>query len=101
MFSVSSRWRDRDATRPPSNRHVTTILVTDIVGSTGTFERVGDRAGSELLAAHERMTRAELVLHGGEEINAIGDGFLASFDSPASAIRCAFASSIGFVSSGW
>jgi DNA-binding NarL/FixJ family response regulator len=80
-----------DATRPLSQRHVTTILVTDIVGSTRTFERVGDRAAGELLAAHDRITRAELVLHGGDEINAIGDGFLASFESAASAIRCAFA----------
>ena len=70
---------------------VTTILVTDIVGSTSTFERVGDRAGGELLAAHERVTRDELVLHGGAEINTVGDGFLAAFDSPARAIRCAFA----------
>ncbi len=36
------------------------------------------------------MTRAELVVHGGKEINAVGDGFLAAFESPASAIRCAF-----------
>jgi DNA-binding NarL/FixJ family response regulator len=79
------------APRPPSSRFVTTILVTDVVGSTRTFERVGDRAGGELLAAHERVTRAELVVHGGREINAVGDGFLAAFGSPASAIRCAFA----------
>jgi DNA-binding NarL/FixJ family response regulator len=80
-----------DAIRVSSQRHVTTILVTDIVGSTRTFEQVGDRAGGELLAAHDRITRAELVLHGGEEINAVGDGFLASFASAASAIRCALA----------
>ena len=70
---------------------MTTILVTDIVGSTSTLERVGDQAGGELLAAHERMTRDELVLHGGDEINMVGDGFFASFASPARAIRCALA----------
>ena len=82
---------DVHAARPSADRHVTTILVTDIVGSTSTLERVGDHAGSELLAAHEAMTREELVLHGGEEINMVGDGFLASFDSPTRAIRCGLA----------
>src|SRR5262245_5629355 len=72
-----------------SDRRITTILVTDIVGSTSLIERMGDRAGGELLAAHERVTRTELVLHGGEEINVTGDGFVVAFDSPANAIRCA------------
>ena len=81
--------RDPGVADRPSSRRVTTILVTDIVGSTGKFERMGDRAGGELLAAHERVTRSEFVLYGGTEINAVGDGFLIAFDSPASAIKCA------------
>jgi DNA-binding NarL/FixJ family response regulator len=72
-------------------RRVMTILVTDIVGSTRTVERIGDRAWGQLAAAHERVIRAELVLYGGEEVDTTGDGFLASFDSPARAIRCALA----------
>jgi DNA-binding NarL/FixJ family response regulator len=80
-----------DAARPTADRRLRTILVTDVVGSTRTVERLGDRAGGGLLAAHERGTREELVLFGGEEIDAAGDGFLATFDSPARAIRCAFA----------
>jgi DNA-binding NarL/FixJ family response regulator len=80
-----------DAARAAPVRRVTTILVTDVVGSTSTVERVGDRAGGELLAAHERVTRSELVPHGGKEINTAGDGFVAAFDSPAAAIRCALA----------
>jgi DNA-binding NarL/FixJ family response regulator len=79
------------AGRVAPNRRIRTILVTDIVGSTRTAERVGDRAWSELVAAHDRATRDELVVFGGEEINTTGDGFLASFDSPARAIRCALA----------
>jgi CheY-like chemotaxis protein len=80
-----------DATGPSSAGRLTTILVTDIVGSTRTFEQMGDRNGGKLLASHERVTRSELVLHEGREINAVGDGFLIGFDSPAQAIRCAFA----------
>jgi DNA-binding NarL/FixJ family response regulator len=81
----------RDSAGVPSERRIRTILVTDIVGSTRTIERIGDRAWSELLAAHERAIRSEFVPYGGEEIATTGDGFLASFDSPARAIRCALA----------
>jgi CheY-like chemotaxis protein/class 3 adenylate cyclase len=73
------------------DRWIRTILVTDIVDSTGTARRVGDRAWGALLASHERSVREELVLFGGEEIDTTGDGFLASFDSAARAIRCALA----------
>jgi DNA-binding NarL/FixJ family response regulator len=76
---------------PRSERRISTILVTDIVGSTRIVERVGDRAWSALAAAHDRATRTELVRFGGVEVNTTGDGFLASFDSPARAIRCALA----------
>jgi CheY-like chemotaxis protein len=82
---------DESDPRAIPERRIMTILMTDIVGSTRTVERVGDRAWSELLAAHERATRDELVLFGGDEIDTTGDGFLASFDSPTRAIRCALA----------
>jgi class 3 adenylate cyclase/DNA-binding CsgD family transcriptional regulator len=79
------------AAPPPVDRRIRTILVTDIVGSTRTAERLGDRRWRELLAAHDRATRAELVAHGGEEANTTGDGFVATFDGPGRAIRCALA----------
>jgi DNA-binding NarL/FixJ family response regulator len=75
----------------PRDRRVATILMTDVVGSTRTVERVGDRSWGELAAAHERATRVELALFGGEELDTAGDGFLMAFDSPARAIGCALA----------
>jgi DNA-binding NarL/FixJ family response regulator len=70
---------------------IRTILVTDIVDSTRTAERLGDRAWRDLVAEHDRATRGELVVFGGEEVNTTGDGFLASFPGPERAIRCALA----------
>jgi DNA-binding NarL/FixJ family response regulator len=80
-----------EAGSPVPERRIATILVTDIVGSTGTAERLGDRAWTELVAAHDRATRAEIVRFGGKELNTTGDGFIASFDTPARAIRSALA----------
>jgi CheY-like chemotaxis protein/class 3 adenylate cyclase len=77
--------------QPETERSIKTILVTDIVDSTGMAERLGDRAWAELLFAHEDAIRAELVVHRGEEVDTTGDGFLASFASPGRAIRCALA----------
>jgi DNA-binding NarL/FixJ family response regulator len=74
-----------------SERRITTILVTDIVGSTRTAEHIGDRAWGQLAAAHERATRGELVLFAGEEINTTGDGFVVAFDGASRAVRCALA----------
>jgi class 3 adenylate cyclase len=76
------------ATRPPE-RVLATVLFTDIVGSTGRASEVGDRAWRELLDAHHALVRAELAAHGGDEIKTMGDGFLATFDGPARAVRCA------------
>jgi DNA-binding NarL/FixJ family response regulator len=80
-----------DAPGTPRERRIRTILITDIVSSTKTAERVGDRAWSELLSSHDRAIRAELVPFGGEEIDTTGDGFVVLFDSPERAIRCALA----------
>jgi DNA-binding NarL/FixJ family response regulator len=80
-----------DTAGPPHDRPITTILITDIVDSTRIVERVGDRAWSELLAAHDGAIRSQLVVFGGEEVDTTGDGFVASFDSPARAVRCALA----------
>jgi DNA-binding NarL/FixJ family response regulator len=75
----------------PTERSVKTILMTDVVGSTRTAENIGDRLWGELIAEHERVTRAEIALFGGEEVDTTGDGFLVAFESATPAIRCALA----------
>jgi pimeloyl-ACP methyl ester carboxylesterase len=73
-----------------SERVLATVLFTDIVGSTGKVAELGDRRWRELLQRHHAMVRRQLVRFHGREIDTAGDGFLASFDGPARAIRCAF-----------
>ena len=79
--------------RPPPrpDRVLSTILVTDVVGSTERAAELGDRAWADLLAAHHEAVRREMLRFLGEEIDTAGDGFLALFDGPARAIRCALA----------
>jgi DNA-binding NarL/FixJ family response regulator len=72
-----------------TDRRVRTIVVTDVVGSTQTVEHIGDRAWGEVVVEHERVTRAEITLFGGEELDTTGDGFLVAFESAARAIHCA------------
>jgi len=71
------------------DRVLTTVLFTDIVGSTALAASLGDESWRRLLDAHDHMVRDELRRFRGREINTTGDGFLASFDGPARAIRCA------------
>ncbi len=75
----------------PTDRVLATVLFTDIVDSTKRARELGDHAWHELLARHDRLVRAEIGRHGGREIKTLGDGFLATFDGPARAIRCASA----------
>ena len=72
-----------------TDRVLTTVLFTDIVGSTERVARSGDRAWHELLDSHDAMTRSELRRFRGREVKTTGDGLLATFDGPARAIRCA------------
>jgi class 3 adenylate cyclase len=72
-------------------RVLTTVLFTDIVGSTERAAELGDRAWRELLASHHAIVRGEIARFRGEEIDTAGDGVFASFDGPARAIRCACA----------
>jgi class 3 adenylate cyclase/alpha-beta hydrolase superfamily lysophospholipase len=76
--------------RPPIevDRLLTTVLFTDIVGSTELAASVGDNDWHKLLDSHDRVVREELRHFGGREIKTTGDGFVASFDGPARAIRC-------------
>ena len=78
-------------TRPvyASSRVLATVLFTDLVGSTERATSLGDESWASLLAAHDDAVRRELARFSGEEIDTAGDGFLAVFDGPARAIRCA------------
>jgi pimeloyl-ACP methyl ester carboxylesterase/class 3 adenylate cyclase len=71
------------------DRVLKTVLFTDIAGSTERAVQMGDRRWDELLATHDSTVRRELARFHGQEVKSIGDGFLASFDGPARAIRCA------------
>jgi class 3 adenylate cyclase len=71
------------------DRILTTVLFTDIVGSTTRAASLGDRSWRSLLDAHDRAVREQFRRFRGNEINTTGDGFVASFDGPARAIRCA------------
>ena len=72
-------------------RVLTTMLFTDIVGSTVLAERLGDRPWKQLLSSHREDVRSLLERHRGREVDTTGDGFLATFDGPARAIACALA----------
>jgi class 3 adenylate cyclase len=74
---------------PEPERALATVLFTDIVGSTERAAELGDARWRDLLQRHDAMVRAELARHRGKEIKTVGDGFLATFDGPARAIRCA------------
>ena len=66
-----------------------TVLFTDIVGSTQRAAELGDRAWREVLERHHALVRRELTRYRGDEKDTAGDGFFATFDGPARAIRCA------------
>jgi len=70
---------------------VSTLLFSDIVGSTATIERIGDRAWRELLLAHNSAMREQIERYRGREFDWSGDGFMALFDSAGRAVRCGFA----------
>jgi class 3 adenylate cyclase/pimeloyl-ACP methyl ester carboxylesterase len=67
------------------------ILFTDVEGSTALTQRLGDAKAREVLRAHERIVREALQAHGGAEVKAMGDGFMASFSSATRALECAIA----------
>ncbi len=71
------------------DRVLSTIMFTDIVTSTQRASELGDRAWSDLLARHNEVIRGLLRRFRGQEVDTAGDGFLATFDGPARAVRCA------------
>lgn len=79
-------WEDTE-----HDRMLATVLFTDIVESTAKAVELGDRQWSELLERHNTLVRRQLLRFRGREIDTAGDGFFATFDGPARAIRCACA----------
>ncbi|WP_406815801.1 adenylate/guanylate cyclase domain-containing protein [Mycobacterium sp. M23085] len=73
------------------DRVLATVLFTDIVDSTRRAADMGDRNWHALLDAHDVVVRSQLARFRGREVNTSGDGFLAMFDGPQRAIRCAMA----------
>jgi pimeloyl-ACP methyl ester carboxylesterase len=78
------------ARREP-DRVLATVLFTDIVDSTRRASQLGDRRWRNLMETHDRLVRERLDLFRGREVKTLGDGFLATFDGPGRAIRCACA----------
>jgi class 3 adenylate cyclase len=84
--------RDFIGVAPPgvaSGRALRAVLFTDIVGSTETAFRLGVDEWKAVLERHHALVRAELASFDGAEVDTAGDGFLATFDGPAKAVRCA------------
>lgn len=71
------------------DRVLATLLFTDIVGSTARAAELGDRAWQELLRRHHDAIRVQITRFRGREVDTAGDGFFATFDGPARAVRCA------------
>jgi pimeloyl-ACP methyl ester carboxylesterase/class 3 adenylate cyclase len=78
-----------DRSAPDPDRVLATVLFTDIVGSTEKAAALGDRLWKELLSEHRAIVRKQLAVFRATERDTAGDGFMASFDGPARAIRCA------------
>jgi len=74
---------------PVYDRVLATVLFTDIVDSTKKAAELGDKKWREVLEGQQTLVRSELDRHRGREVKTTGDGFLATFDGPARAIRCA------------
>ena len=76
---------------PEPERVLATVLFTDVVGSTERAAELGDAAWRNLLRSHHGLVRRALARYRGREMDTAGDGFFATFDGPARAIRCACA----------
>ena len=80
-------WESEPGDSEP-DRVLATVLFTDIIESSERAAELGDRAWRDLLERHHELVRRQLVRYRGREVDTAGDGFLASFDGPARAIRC-------------
>jgi class 3 adenylate cyclase/esterase/lipase len=84
-------WDAGAATDEEPDRVLATVLFTDIVGASERAAALGDRAWRKMLEQHHELVRRQLIRFRGREVDTAGDGFFASFDGPARAIRCACA----------
>jgi class 3 adenylate cyclase len=92
LVAVTREFLDVVSREPPweeSDRVLATVLFTDIVGSTAKAAELGDARWRDLLQEHNSVIRRQLARFRGNEVDTAGDGFFASFDGPARAIRCA------------
>jgi pimeloyl-ACP methyl ester carboxylesterase len=76
---------------PEPDRVLSTVMFTDIVGSTEQLARIGDGPWKDLLARHDELAKAEIQQARGTYVDSAGDGVFATFDGPARAVRCATA----------
>jgi len=74
-----------------TERVLATVLFTDIVGSTDRAAKLGDGRWRDLLDRHDQSVRTQIERYRGREVKTVGDGFVATFDSPGRAIECALA----------
>jgi class 3 adenylate cyclase len=88
---LTESWEHAESEEDEPDRILATVLFTDIVGSTEKAVELGDRAWRELVLRHHDAIRRQLARFRGQEVDTAGDGFFASFDGPARAIRCATA----------
>ena len=88
---LTGLWQAGAWAEPERERVMTTVLFTDIAGSTRVATELGDARWRELLEQHHALIRSWLLRFRGRELDTAGDGFFASFDGPARAIRCACA----------
>jgi class 3 adenylate cyclase/pimeloyl-ACP methyl ester carboxylesterase len=90
-FQEVAEFLTGEQTDVADDRVLATVLFTDIVDSTRRASDIGDRDWHALLDAHDAVVRSQLARFRGREVNTSGDGFLAMFDGPQRAIRCAMA----------
>jgi class 3 adenylate cyclase/pimeloyl-ACP methyl ester carboxylesterase len=90
-FQEIAKFLTGDQAEVTDDRVLATVLFTDIVDSTRRAAQIGDRDWHALLDAHDAIVRSQLARFRGREVNTSGDGFLAMFDGPQRAIRCAMA----------
>jgi len=88
---LSEVWQSGGWDEAEPERMLATVLFTDMVDSTTRAIELGDRRWREVLESHNTLVRRELLRYRGREVDSAGDGFLATFDGPARAIRCASA----------
>ena len=88
-LTETHRIADLAVREPTTERVLSTVLFTDLVGSTERAVEVGDEAWADILGRHHALVRRQLDRFRGQEIDNAGDGFLAAFDGPARAILCA------------